>query len=372
MRKVPGTVWLVCILALSAGLGGCQAGRSSTPAPAFLPTGGAANPLVSPERLNTTPLNNLISEQLAPAGEGSTFNCFEGGELPYLASNGTEREIGQGIGIYACGWKQDEVVTVTVVDAQGQSHSQAYPSTYVPGLKYAYVFYFYQPALDAKPGSYHFTFTGVEKKVEMDVSFHEALTPHIQVAAPPPSAGVASQKEQTLWLYGFQANEVVRLIAFQGGKYAGWQDFVLNQTGRLELTLSLPDSAEWSFWGYNNQYGLLAQTRLSADGVGLEQYVDLVYCPKAPPRKAITQIKEDSSVTVKANPGKGKTLPIYDIAGDEGSVLHEAAQGEEIVLDGRVSCVADTLWWQVQLGEDSGIGWVAETSAGEYVLLPQK
>lgn len=68
----------------------------------------------------------------------------------------------------------------------------------------------------------------------------------------------------------------------------------------------------------------------------------------------------------------GKKLAVYDLAGSEGTVVLEIADGAKLALEPRVICAENRLWWSMQLLDEAGMGWISETVDGEYVIAPVK
>jgi uncharacterized protein YraI len=230
------------------------------------------------------------------------------------------RDLGASVFIFTCGWEVGEVVNVTVKSPDGKSTSyqekQTGSAEYPAGVSHT---------LNTKPndpaGVYTVTFEGKRGRLNYSVTYS------------PPASPKVYREDNKLWLYGFEPNELVRILLYFGPQedrlnlydLAGWQEFKVNSGGQLIVET---DSAGvhvvlGSTSGYVENSSVLSPN-----------YLEAPY-----------------GVDVREGPG-------YKYG-----TIAKLAIGARVRVDGEPSAAASqngwTIWWPIDL-DDGRKGWVDE------------
>lgn len=192
------------------------------------------NPTHQPPIEEFSPSNHTLPEDVLEEvqisfGGGGAHPCWSGEEYqgPTLLTDLAESEIElkQTLRIYTCGWEPDERVITTLKFPDGRSISQ---TQWADPILYNIDFE-YKTGLSDPLGEYILTFEGKTELIE-----HSFLLKEVQ------GARLYDEDDGTLFLYNFQPNEQVRLIAYERssdspgmGKFAAWQEFQVDQLGQL-------------------------------------------------------------------------------------------------------------------------------------------
>lgn len=137
--------------------------------------------------------------------------------------------------VIACGYVNDQRVTVTLNTPDGRRYAlPERASNDASSLNdFSYTF---RTNLDDSPGRYTLTFTGSSGSASIDIDIPAPDGPRLRVVDRT-SNGAGGR----LLLYNFAPRERLRLFAYNQAKFEGWQDYEIDERGRLEINLDPAD-----------------------------------------------------------------------------------------------------------------------------------
>lgn len=326
-----------------------------------------------------TPQGLIQTIDLALPG-GSYPGCISVLDAPELKYMPGDLELMDIAMIATCGWKAGETVKITIRDPRGDLRVVEAKATQAPNAKDVYeVNFFYQPPVSAPEGIYRFTFDGigaygpgtVKAKVAYKKPSQARLFALSEDAATP--AFGAQGGKHNLMLFGFLANEPVRLMAYkvEGTKiqFFGWQDFTTDRLGLLTVAVDLSpeigEKAEMAYTAYARETHFVQQERFAPDGRSIsDRFAMDLYCPGAQ-SPHITSRGE-----IRAARGSAEKLRIVQVPGFGSRVTIDVPEGATLYAFGQPKCIDHAFWWQVWLRDPVRFGWVAESFQGKYLVEP--
>jgi hypothetical protein len=381
----------------------------------------------------TTPEDVLKEIAIFDPGGGGGGGCdpFRPNDHPLIVtpdeySRQSEQilDLGLSIWIITCGWKPQEVVTVTVIAPNGDSASQQEQE--IGTAKYPNgVFYKLQTRPSDLVGKYTVAFEGASGRLEYSVTVKAPGSPRVY------------REENKLWPYGFLPNEPVRVLVYDWSNekpylygFAGWQEFQVGPTGQLivetdnagtyfvlgttsgyvedsnvlapdylEATDSIEvldgpgdkykviakltkgarlrvtgDPSPSSDWGKKDNWTMwwpisLDDGRRGWVSYGVKRIISQSREPvnSTCPGAAVSRIQIGMKTRVTFT--DGVPVRVRSDPGTSGNKIKSIPEGTEMsVIDGPV-CKDSFVWWHVKT-DDGTVGWVAEGEPGNYFVEP--
>lgn len=317
--------------------------------------------------------------------------CMNQPETPSLNYMPGDRETMDIAMVSTCGWEAGELVQVAMRDPTGKvvtSQVKAVPSRNLPKT-YEVTIYF-QPPVDAPEGKYRWTFTGQGGEVKAKIQYDRPKEARLYVLpadSSTPAFG-AFGPEHDLLLYGFKAEEPVRLFAYRVEgetiQFYGWQDYTTDRLGQLNVAvdlgsaegeaaapgeqaapeeLAVDEASEFAYYAYARETHFVAMERFDQDGFSAsDPFVMDLYCPGAQTPRL------QSGQALRSLLPAGAGLKIYQQPGFGSRVTITAAEDAEVTTYGLPVCIDRAFWWKVALRQPVRFGWVAEAQLGKYLV----
>jgi len=281
---------------------------------------------------------------------------------PTLVSASVEAEwLNHAGGIGICGWREDEIVSLTITFPDGSISRETLEAYDTDGT--AATFYDTPiPSVNDQIGTYFYLFEGESGKVSHSINVYIPTEPRLYYL----------YKEKTLeafFLYGYSPNERVRLLVYGSpsdkplsASLTAWSEYYVDRNGQLIIKIANGFSGSYFAVGdisgvnRNSGYDSLAVTISSSSNatscnsniLSRLQVGEYAYVATDPPLKQRVREKAKTSSSIVGLIPPGNSMKI---------------------LDGP-KCADGWAWWKVQSIEDPKlVGW---TSEGDevYWLIP--
>lgn len=192
------------------------------------------------DEADLVPPENIL-EEVSYYPAGGVVSCpeeyFDSPVFFKLAPDVIEIKWLSPIRILSCGWKENELVTLTIINPDTTTRTEIlYSSKYETrgdNIYYA-IYYELLTSTNMQIGDYRFLFSGQSGEYEQIYRVYLPSTPHVY-----------SVYEDSKWyivLFGFAPYEKVQLFNYEYVSdekfhFTGWKNFIVDQKGRLLLEL---------------------------------------------------------------------------------------------------------------------------------------
>lgn len=264
-----------------------------------------------------------------------------------------------------CGWKKNETIIVTINDPHGNVSTKKISAANEDSGRY-YAEIELKFGIDEPVGVYKFTLEGASGNAEASVNVRK-----------PDGARLFRIDETHLLLYGFKPLESVNLYYYKEEEFAGWQNYKVNQQGRLDIEIpaytgyrhacmGLVDDFFVAVGEESGEARLLLDTCAGAHDIVMENSIiwscgnlktRLLISPFQKKRVAYT---DGSNMRIRKNPGFDK------------KIVDSVPEGTEITISGGPKCIDNVTWWKISGGRNYKEGWMAEYNNEIYWLEPMR
>lgn len=272
-----------------------------------------------------------------------------------------------GIGIIICGWRADEIVSLTMTFPDGSILNEKLKAAYDDTEGTAYTFYSNPiPSVNDQIGIYSFLFEGESGKVSHSINVYISTEPRLY-----PLYDKETLIVTAFFLYGYSPNERVRFVFYgwssESGRFdiyslTAWNDYRVDSKG--QLIIKITDE----FGGYYVAVGDIS-------GVNRNSAYDILAVTTSPSSIATScnsnlpsRLQIGEYAYVATDPPLNQR--VREDAGRNYSVVGHITPGSSMeILDGP-KCADGWAWWMVQsIKKPDLIGW---TSEGDdvYWLIP--
>lgn len=209
------------------------------------------------ENANPVPPDNILEEVSFYAAGGTTTCPDENPDKPYfhtLAPSVIEIKWLDPIELFSCGWKQDEIVELTIIFPDTTIKKELLTASWWQtndGKDLYAIYYDVFLNLDTKLGEYRIRYEGESGIYEQIFNVYLPSTPHFYT--------IDDNDVKYIVLYGFSSGEIVHVINYDGApedklKFAGWNTYQVDQNGRLLIKSS---NSAWVFFVIGDISGLI-------------------------------------------------------------------------------------------------------------------
>ncbi|MBK8616881.1 MAG: SH3 domain-containing protein [Anaerolineales bacterium] len=306
--------------------------------------------------LNTVPPADIL-EQVSFFGGGGGVICNPGIShvKPVISSDPQDGVLMTQSSLIVCGWKKGEVLKGTIIYPNGAILTKSI--TVLPNEGMYYGDLSFTPGISDPVGNYTFILEGALGSVKEVANFKKPVGPHLFVV-----------DSKTIMFYGFSPQEKVRFFnyGFESGKFIGWQEYKMDETGQLILKSSVPyDGYFWAV-GKTGEAQLPRKHHLNGGTVYPSSQITIkkISCGDRPSRinstlhGYIAFTKNGGDLRFHSEPGLAKP------------VIAKVPEGTEFRVTGGPKCADGLTWWKISVSNPNAEGWAAESYKGEYLLAP--
>lgn len=313
--------------------------------------------------MNETPPDDILNEISYYVGGGGGV-CLPAYEKPLTFDFNLDIEQLHLEQLRICGWEENETINVTILNPDGKISSQTISATGEDGeIYYATVELKFR--IDEPTGIYKFTLEGDSGTGKVNVNVRK-----------PNGARLLRIDETHLLLYGFEPLESVNLYYYYTEKFAGWQNYKVNQQGLLAIEIpaytgyrhpcmGLVDDFFVAVGEKSGEARLLRDTCVGARDPVMENSI-IWSCGNLKTRLSISFESEKrvaytdgSNMRIRKNPGFNE------------EIVDSVPEGTKITITEGPVCVDNVTWWKISGGPKSNEeGWMAEHNNKVYWLEP--
>ena len=359
---------------------GCSNLPTATPISAASPDADIP-PIVDPQELtfseqdlHTTTPDDVLEEVFyyGGGGGGDDLDYCHNETTPTLVLGLTEMTQAEYLFInpiiVTCGWEEGEQVTVTVVGIDGTQAVETWTARAEHNIDDGSVTGYYvdlesislnvpasgpdldRYALHGIPvGVYRIRFEGQSGRVDADLR-----------VTPATSGQAKKDVNGGIYLFGFAADDRVRVFYYTETGPPVWQEYELNPSGELWIS-GIPDDID-AYAIFSQETGYITTLNIHSFG-------------------ATAALKCGNALPTRTRPGE--FLRLANFLRGEGLKLHASPDASSPITDyfpyenpqrafvrtiSLPVCAGDATWWKVQTLENQ-IGWTIESNEQDYFLI---
>jgi hypothetical protein len=354
--------------------------------PEFTPAGPASSdtntssniqPTATPSKIefrltssnHTIPADVLQEVRVWVGGGNVISGCLDNPPSPILFAGENTVEWGNLMGVLLCGLKPEETVQSTIIRPDGRSTTQDLHARDDGGVSFEY-----WPALDDLPGQYRFVLDGTSAHVESVTYLVLPTEPRMYYRV----------NEEALLLYNFLPNERVKILAYKRsgkegelGELTGWQEYSVDQDGRILIAIDQPPSAQLDYVAVGQQSG---QVNRTTDDLNSILFLDSVNPSLDPPRPTFNLVNHDcpGAPSIRVSAGKkarvtfsnGIKVRVRSGPSIASTKTASIPEGTILYLNLGPKCSDGYWWWLASDDNHHVLGWVAEGEPGNYFIEP--
>lgn len=329
-------------------------------------SGGTATPTKTPitatyefkrGTYNTIPPQNIITE-IAFFGGGGGVIC-NGGISPGTLDTVSKPKNGVLMTqstLIVCGWDKGEVLKGKVIYPNGKELQKTITAVENETVYYGRLDF--TPSLTDPIGNYTFVIGGKNGTAQATASFSKPTGPHLFRLA-----------NNNIMIYGYSANEKVKLLYFDGTTLYSWQEYTMDNAGQSIIKISVdPKGYFWAI-GRSGEAQLPTEHALRGGTVYPLRQSTLRkdYCSGLLSRLTISM-----GISSRVAYTDGNDMRIRSAPGLSSSVVTKVPEGTDFtILDGP-KCADGITWWKIRTQSNNISGWVAESDGKIYLLEPLK
>lgn len=348
---------ITAILLYSCGNWGLGNTETQKPLDDLLPTDSPSSKAVFDINQTQTiaPDNILLEVTYFPGGGTGKICVGDFVTLPSAVESHIEIEILATDYLYACGWRDEQDVTLTTYYPNGEITTQNLSMGIDGNYYYAGVRLLY--GLQDPEGIYKYVFESGGERVEATASVYKAN-----------AARLFRIDNTHLFLYGFRPSEAVALYYYHNKKLIGWESYEVDQAGQLAVEIPAdPDNNTYNqfFVAIGEQSGEIWLPFESPFGpksivIGTSVVWD---CGSLNSRLAAFSYAKVANTD-------GQDKPVRKAPGSNEEILSVIPEGTELSITEGPMCIDNVTWWRVLWSQDFGPGWMPEFNNETYLLAP--